>query len=466
MKGAVIAGAGSGAGKTSISTGIMSFLSRRMKVQPYKIGPDFIDPMYHTAAAGRISRNLDTYMVPGDGIRGIVGSSSKGADICIAEGVRGLYEGISGVSDRCSTAEAAKILGFPVILVVDARSLTRSAAALINGFKAFDPGVDIRGVILNNVSGEQHGGKLREAVERYCPGTEIVGMVRRHPECGLKSRHLGLKTVDSSCREDVRGLEILADDIDMDVFLGICESCGAQFPEGSPYAEHSAHAKAAVPMDDAYCFYYRENLECMEAAGFSIEYFSPLAGDPLPDADMYYLGGGYPELYAGRIAENRDFLEGLKNASDSGAIVYGECGGLMTMCRSIIRKDGSSHAMAGIFDADAVMGGRHGPKYADAEPTPANPLFSGSVRGHEFHYSELRLRSEPEYGFRMSRGTGISGGMDGLCAKNSLGGYMHQNALSAEDWCGTMAEKIGRGRMPPFLSRTGLCRCRGLRSRA
>ncbi len=442
MKGAVIAGAGSGAGKTSIATGIMSSLSKRMKVQPYKVGPDFIDPMYHTVASGRASRNLDTYMVPGDGIRGIVGSSSAGADICIVEGVRGLYEGLSGVSDRCSTAEAAKILGFPVILVIDARSLTRSAAAMINGFIAFDPGVDIRGVILNNVSGEQHEGKLREAVKRYCPGVEIVGMVRRHPECGLKNRHLGLKTVDRTSEEEVRGLEAMADDIDMDVFLGICESCEAQFPGGSPYTGHSAGAKAAVPMDDAYCFYYRENLECLEAAGFRIEYFSPLAGDPLPDADMYYLGGGYPELYADRISENRDFLEGLRSASDNGTIVFGECGGLMTLCKTIVTKDGTSHKMAGIFDADAVMCGRHGPKYVEAVSADANPLFSGTVRGHEFHYSELKLRSRPEYGFRMARGTGISGGFDGLCARNSLGEYMHQNALSAEDWCKTIVEKI------------------------
>ena len=168
MKGLVIAGAGSGVGKTSIATGIMSSLSKTMKVQPFKVGPDFIDPMYHTVATGRRSRNLDTYMVPEDKLRGVVGSSSKDADICIVEGVRGLYEGLSGTSDQCSTAEMAKILGLPVVLVMDVRSLTRSAAAMINGLMSFDPGVNVRGVILNNVSGKQHEDKLREAIGRYC----------------------------------------------------------------------------------------------------------------------------------------------------------------------------------------------------------------------------------------------------------------------------------------------------------
>ena len=179
MKGAVIAGAGSGVGKTSIATGIMSSLSRRMEVQPFKVGPDFIDPMYHTVATGRRSRNLDTFMVPESRIRGVVGNASKGADICIVEGVRGLYEGLSGASDQCSTAEMAKVLGFPVVLVMDVRSLTRSAAAMINGLVTFDPGVDVRGVILNNVSGKQREDKLREAIGRYCD-VDIVGVVRRH----------------------------------------------------------------------------------------------------------------------------------------------------------------------------------------------------------------------------------------------------------------------------------------------
>ncbi len=442
MKGAVIAGAGSGVGKTSIATGLMSALSKKMRVQPFKVGPDFIDPMYHTAATGRRSRNLDTFMVPGDGIRGIAGTASRGADLCIVEGVRGLYEGLSGTSERCSTAEAAKILGFPVILVLDARSLTRSAAAIINGFASFDPGVDIRGVILNNVSGRQHEDKLRDAVGRYCD-VEIVGMVKRQKACELKSRHLGLKTVDGFSADEVSHLEALAEDIDMDAFMRVCESCEAEFPEGSPYARHDCGARAAVPMDDAYCFYYEENLECLRAAGMEVVHFSPLAGDPLPDADMYYLGGGYPELFASEISENRDFLEGLRSTSADGKPVMGECGGLMTMCESIVDSEGKRHPMAGIFAADAVMSGRHGPKYTISEGTPENPLFSGmAVRGHEFHYSELRLRGEGRFGFRMERGQGILDGMDGLVSGNSIGSYSHTNALSTEDWAEGIVDRI------------------------
>ena len=197
MKGVIIAGTGSGAGKTSITTGLLSRLSKSMSVQAFKVGPDFIDPMYHSLATGRTARNLDTFMMSKETVRNLVHHSSKDADLCVVEGVRGLYEGLSGTSDECSTAEMAKILGFPVILVVNARSLTRSAAAMINGFKSFDKDVNIAGVIFNNVSNSQHERKLREATERYTD-TEIVGIVRRDTKNIIGERHLGLKTINEN----------------------------------------------------------------------------------------------------------------------------------------------------------------------------------------------------------------------------------------------------------------------------
>ena len=193
MKGVVIAGTGSGVGKTSITTGILSRLSKQYKVQSFKAGPDFIDPMYHTLASGRTCRNIDSFMMGDDIIRNIVGYASKDADLCIVEGVRGLYEGFSADSDIGSTARLAKVLGFPVLLTVDVRSLNRSAAAIVNGFAAFDPELDIKGVILNNISGRQHEDKLEEAIGRYCR-QEIVGKVRKMPERPTKERYLGLIT--------------------------------------------------------------------------------------------------------------------------------------------------------------------------------------------------------------------------------------------------------------------------------
>lgn len=435
MKGIVISGIGSGVGKTSIVTGLLSRLSRRVKVQPFKVGPDFIDPMYHSLASGRVCRNLDAFMVGRDRIEGIVGSASSDADLCIVEGVRGLYEGIDGIEDTGSTAEIAKILGFPVVLVIDARSLTRSVAAIINGFSSFDGDVNMAGVILNNVSGPAHIRKLESAIGHYCD-TEIIGFIGRDPDRAIDQRYLGLDTVNENGVDRVNALADMVSEIDVDRLMDICEKSERDMPIISQYERHSCSARLAVPRDDAYCFYYRENLECLEAAGFDITYFSPLAGDPLPDADMYYLGGGYPEINADALSSNRDFIEGLRTASSDGRIVYGECGGLMTMCSRIIDVNGASHEMSGIFDADAVMSGRHGPMYCIASPTGSNRMFSETVKGHEFHYSELVLRRDRDFGLSLSRGCGIESGSDGLVKKSSMGTYLHQHALSCRDWAG------------------------------
>ena len=201
--------------------------------------------------------------------------------------------------------------------------------------------------------------------------------------------------------------------------------------------------RAAVPMDDAYCFYYRENIECLEASGFRVETFRPTEGDPLPDADLYYLGGGYPELHAADISANGDFLEGLRSVSAEGRMVIGECGGLMTMCRSITDAQGVTHRMAGILDAESRMTGvRHGPTYVIADAEPSNPSFSGTVRGHEYHYSDVFPAEGARFGFSGTRGQGISSRMDGLLSGNSIGSYMHQHALSERDWIGRAVESI------------------------
>ncbi len=434
MKGVVIAGIGSGVGKTSITTGIMSELSRQKRVQPFKVGPDFIDPMYHTLACGRRSRNLDTFMGSKDVVKNIVSHASKDADLCIVEGVRGLYEGLTGTTDDGSTAEVAKTLGFPVILILDARSLGRSVAAMINGFRTFDKDVRIGGVILNNVSGPRHEEKLRSAIDKYCD-IRVIGTVKHREHLELPSRHLGLATVDEDSKERITELRTLTDDLDMDAIMDIVEGSDDLAQDaGELYTEHDLSMKVAIPLDDAYCFYYRENIECMEAAGISVETFSPLDGDRLLDADMYYIGGGYPELHAERISENRDFLEGLNNAAGEGRIVIGECGGLMTMCDSITGKDGVRHRMSGIFDGDAVMSGRHGPTYNIIE-SRNDGLFGGmSIRGHEFHYSEIVLGNDRDFAFSVKRGVGIIDGKDGLTKGNAVASYTHQYALSTKDW--------------------------------
>ena len=443
MKGFVISGTGSGVGKTSITTGIMSALSRKYKVQGYKIGPDFIDPMYHTAATGRPSRNLDSFLMDDDTLRNLVGFSSKDSDVCVIEGVRGLYEGFSGDDDLGSTAYIAKLLGLPVVLVVDAGSLNRSVAAVINGFRSFDPKVRIAGVILNKVSGSQHSDKLDVTMSTYCSDIKVLGKIRKDSENTLGQRHLGLKTVVDPEGSGVEMLQRLVDPIDTDGLMDIAETCDSVLPTESPYVKENTGASIAVPYDDAYCFYYRENLECLEASGFRVRRFSPVRGEGLPDADAVYLGGGYPELHAEEIASNKDFLDGLRNMASECKPVLGECGGLMTMCSNLVDGNGRSHRMSGIFGCDSVfVNRRHGPTYVKADALPGNPLFGGSVRAHEYHYSEVQASDKDAFGFDVRRGLGIVGKKDGLVYRNAMGTYMHQHALSMRDWAAGFRERL------------------------
>jgi cobyrinic acid a,c-diamide synthase len=436
VKGVVIAGTGSGVGKTSIAAGLMARLSERMKVQGFKVGPDFIDPMYHSAATGRHARNLDSFMMPKGMVKAAAVRGSAGADISVIEGVRGLYEGSSGKDDSGSTAEIAKLLGLPVVLVINARSLTRSAAAIAKGFISYDKEVNIAGVIPNNVYGVQHERKLREAMEDS--GIRVLGIIGRDAECWAKDRNPAMNT-DTFDKEKLSWMERMTEGVDLDQLIDVCDG-----PENddisSLYTERDTGLRAAVPMDDAFCFYYRENIECMEASGVRVEYFSPLNGDMLPDADIYYLGGGHPELHMERLSENRDFFQGLKTACSDKKVIIGEGGGMLSLCSSFTT-NGRTYGTAGVFDAEAEMTGkRHGPYYVIARPNGECGLFGGKVRGHEFHYSTVRPGPGCRFGFDLLRGGGLSGKKDGMVCGNALGTYMHQHALSTKDWMGGIAD--------------------------
>lgn len=443
----VIAGSGSGVGKTVITTGLMSRLSKGRKVQGYKVGPDFIDPMYHTAATGRPSRNLDSYFMERGALLNLFGWSSRDADLAVVEGVRGLYDGLTSTGDTGSTAEIAKFLQAPVMLVVNARSLAKSAAAHVLGFKMLDRTVNIAGVILNNVGGERHRQKAVEAVESLT-GTEIVGTIERRRE-SLPERHLGLMTLDGGqdARALLRDLEDLVAEIDVERILEIAGSAPEiELDKGSPYPNYDAQGvKVAVPRDRSFCFYYPENLESLEAAGAKLVFFRPTEGERLPDCDAVYMGGGYPEVHAELLEGNSDFLEGLRQMSEQGALVYGECGGLMVMCRSI-DAFGRLNRMAGIFDARAVLTrDRQGLAYVRARGTADNFIFPGlDLRAHEFHYSRLEPIPSGPYGFSIQRGTGIGHSMDGIMVRRSMGTYMHQHALANPSWGRALVRSASR----------------------
>jgi len=446
MKRLVIAGAGSGVGKTTIATGIMSLLSKRYRVQAFKVGPDFIDPMFHSAATGRPSRNLDSFFMDHDTIRNLFGWSTKDADLAIVEGVRGLYDGLTSTGDTGSTAEIAKLLHAPVILVVNARSLAKSAAAHVLGFKMLDPQVNIAGVILNQVSGERHRKKVVEAVESLTE-TKVIGAIERQRE-KLPERHLGLVTVPE--RDDIsqtmRQVEGVASQVDMDSILEIAEGAEEEdFPAHSPFSSGEKKGiRVAVPRDKAFSFYYQENIESIQAAGGDIVYFQPTVGESLPEADAYYIGGGYPEVYMDDISENGDFLDGLRQASEEEKLIYGECGGLMTLCRSI-RNGERERRMSGIVPSDAELtSDRQGLAYVEAECTPSNFLFKGRIRAHEFHYSRLRPLPPGPYAYKVLRGTGIDGFSDGVVVNRTVGTYMHQHALANKNWGASMVREAGR----------------------
>ena len=324
----VIAGTGSGVGKTAITAGIMSRLSKHRCVQGYKVGPDFIDPMFHTLACKRQSRNLDSFFMDQVTIKNLFGWASQDADISIIEGVRGLYDGLTSTGDDGSTAEIAKFLGAPVILVVNARSLAKSAAAHVLGFKMLDPDVTIAGVILNNVSGDRHRKKATEAVENLT-SIPVVGTVEKLHE-KLAERHLGLVTTfESDNSKILKQTSDMVENIDFSQIEEIADNAAdMQFNINCPFETSPCeNVKIGIPFDKAYSFYYHENLESLHYAGARLKYFKPTEGESLPDVDGIYLGGGYPEIYASEISSNKDFIEGLKTFSDDGKLVYGECGG-------------------------------------------------------------------------------------------------------------------------------------------
>ena len=433
----VIAGAGSGVGKTTIATGIMSLLSKRYKVQAFKVGPDFIDPMFHSVATGRPSRNLDSFFMDPATLKNLFGWATRDADIAIIEGVRGLYDGLTATGDTGSTAEIAKMLDASVILVVNARSLAKSAAAHVLGFKMLDQDVRIEGVILNQVSGSRHKEKAVEAVQHFTD-TPVIGVIERKKE-RLPERHLGLVTVPEN--EDVPGtlrkVEDLVREVDLEALLSASEKHDPMDFETAcpfPHLERSG-IKVAVPRDRAYSFYYPENLESLQFAGAELVHFKPTEGERLPNADAYYLGGGYPEVYAKQISRNGDFLDGLLTASQDGKLLYGECGGLMTLCRSI--HDGEEeHRMAGVFDCGSELTqDRQGLSYVRAKGTADNLLFPDQdIVAHEFHYSRLFPTPSGPFAYEVMRGTGIDGRHDGLMTGRSIGSYMHQHALATKNW--------------------------------
>lgn len=441
MKRVVLTGTGSGVGKTTIATGIMKALSDEHKIQPFKVGPDYIDPSYHNCATGVSSRNLDSFFMSDGQIRQSFknGMTSSHADYGIIEGVRGLYEGISPTNDIGSTSSIAKALNSPVILIINSRSLVRSAAAMTLGFKALDSRIDIEGVILNNVKSQKHYLKTKEAVEKLA-NTRVLGGIGRDNSISMEQRHLGL--IPAVEQERISGLvekwgELIRENIDLDALMGIMDNSNPIINEYEPiWSPNKTKYKTriAVPFDEAFNFYYKENLEALEYNNAKIEYFSPIHDEQLPSVDALYIGGGYPEIFKKELSKNTTMLESIKEFSQDNHPIYAECGGLMYLCKTI-----DSLPMVDVFPYHSMLTKRvQGLSYTIAHVQRDNPILKKNTtyHGHEFHYSKVEYTgsNSNDFAFSMRRGVGITGKYDGLLKNNTLASYIHTHTACLPDF--------------------------------
>ncbi len=433
-KGLVIAGTHSGCGKTTAALGLMAALTRRgLRVAPFKVGPDFIDPGHHERVTGETSRNLDGWMLDRETNEALFTRSVRGADVAVVEGVMGLYDGYDGRSEAGSTAQMAKWLDLPAVLVVDARSMARSAAALLMGFERFDPELRFAGVLFNRIGSPRHLAYLVEAMAGAVR-MPVLGGVSREAAITIPERHLGLVTDGDHPLTDSK-VERLAELMENSLNLDRLLDRAAEIPEGTAPPAGPAldddPVTLAVARDNAFCFYYADNLDMLRAAGARLVEFSPVAGDPIPDdADGVYLGGGYPELFASAISRNRAFRTGLLTASRDGMPIYAECGGLMVLCETLIDADGEAHEMAGCFPLTVrMLDRRRSLGYREIRLCRETIIGAAGdrIRGHEFHYSDLA--GPPPPGLETvydvaARGAGEPTA-EGYCLRRTLGSYIH-----------------------------------------
>lgn len=427
----IISATHSGAGKTTVTRALLAALKAKgLSVQPFKIGPDFIDPMYHTAIVGKPSINLDLWMMGEDGIREVYSRWSQDADVAVIEGMGALFDGANGTGEG-SAAHIAAILGVPVVVVIDVYGMTRTTAAIMDGIDSFDPNVKIAGFILNRcgrLGSTVHANLIREAVgeERW---KRVLSVVCDDPALEVAERHLGLVTpYENRASGNNSGLDLVAKQLDVDKIFGVPLEPSAIPKSQSLSSNLSRSPRLALARDAAFCFYYEENLVALKAAGFEIVEFSPIAGDTLPhDTDAVYFGGGYPESFARELADNVNLAAELRRVAELGMPIYGECGGLIYLGRSLTGFDGKTYPMGGVLPIDFVMD----PTYLRIrylELTTRHESLLGPagtvIRGQEFHQSRV-LDSELSPDCYSAITSDGRESLDGYQYKNVVASYAH-----------------------------------------
>jgi cobyrinic acid a,c-diamide synthase len=440
----VIAGLRGGSGKTTLALGLIAAWQQRGgEVVPFKKGPDYIDAGWLTMAAGQPCYNLDPYMMSGEQILDSFWQHTEGARGAVIEGNRGLYDGLDA-EGSCSTAELAKLLQAPVLLVVDATMVTRTAAAAVLGCQHLDPDVPIRGVILNRVAGPRHEKMLRTTIERYCR-VPVVGAIPKLKEDDFPERHMGLVTAEEhpEAREAILArIQIVEQYLDLEKLITIANQ--APPLNWKPAYPRKRISKAyrqpviGVIKDSAFQFYYPENLEALENRGARLVTVNSLHDTTLPALDAIYIGGGFPETHAEQLAANDQLRQALRAVIEAGLPVYAECGGLMYLGRNLNIKS-STYPMIQALPIDFQLEKKpQGHGYTRLEVVQANPFYpvGTTLKGHEFHYSRVtRFDLNPtSLAFAMKRGTGIMDGKDGVCYKNIVATYTHVHATGTPEW--------------------------------
>ncbi len=452
----VVAGLAGDTGKTLVTLGLARALTNRgRRVAPFKNGPDFIDAAWLGAAARAPGRNLDTYLMPAAAIAGSMERAARGADLALVEGKRGLFDGADARGSH-STAQLAKLIGAPVVLVVNAAKVTRTVAALVLGCRALDPELPLAGVILNRVATARQETVIRRALEADV-GLPVIGALPPLEGQPLPSRHLGLVCAGEhpGREEAIEALAAaVAGHVDVDSAWAIASTASVlpasvvrERPRG-----RGPPVRIGVLRDAAFSFYYPENLEALEAAGAELVPVSPIADRELPAIDALYAGGGFPEEHAGALAENEPMREALASAIAAGLPVWAECGGLMYLAGALVR-DGQEHPMVGALPIVVEHTPRpQGHGYMAAIVDRANPFFPVGTRllGHEFHHSRVAATFGGETALDVERGSGLGGGRDGLVVGNVVATYMHVHALGTPAWAPALVQAARRHaqRMP------------------
>jgi len=434
----IVAGTNSSAGKTVLTLALMGALSRRgLTVQPFKAGPDYIDPGHHSALLGRASYNLDTWMMGVDGVKKTFARAMRRADIGVVEGVMGLYDGRGGKSEEGSTAHIAKALKVPVLLVVNAEKTARSAGAAILGFESYDPDVSIKWVVFNRVGSKRHFDILKDSIQKGPRGSmvKVLGYLPKDDALKMPERHLGLTTAGDTDKRRWRrfvekAVSLVEGSVDID---GLVESLPVVSSRVVSVRQPAAkEARVAVAFDRAFSFYYEENFDILRSFGAELVFFSPIKDKRLPHGtDGVYIGGGYPELYAKELEANSRLREELVARAADGMPVLAECGGLMYLGAKIVTGDGAFNT-AGVFPwTSRMLGKRKALGYREVRLARDCPfLAEGPVRGHEFHYSEIsKVPSRIKRAFRFTSPAGAEID-EGYTYKSTLASYIHLHFAS------------------------------------